>query len=705
MRGGHTEHTEHLDGGVKVFNVGYIATVHFSLWAKALIISKGRASMTRHTQQIVAALFAVCLCLCMEALGADQPKLVLGNTTEDSVWHLNDLGDTATYIGEDDAAKSKVLPLSRNVMAAQIITLHVQSDARSLDITCGQTRFDIPTNGSKTFDITFRPGGDAGISLNGKDQIALKGRWIGIMVRETDERVALGFEGATYINVKMECAKVAEGGATSPAPTQEKESETARAASAPAMIERVKPAVCQVLVYQDGTNEPISLGSGFLVDDRGLIVTNFHVVHGRDSAKVAFANIDQQLPAELVDARPGFDLALLKVDMGAIASNIRPKALILARQAPSEGTDVWAIGYPLYLDLGFTVNKGIISGIRAFDKLPESMRRSSSYDPSSTWIQTDCTINHGNSGGPLVMQNGSVVGANTWAWLGGNNMYFAVSAIHIKQMLDSIPATPLGYAQAKQKYGAEAPVFVVAPGDIPEFPQSEAESSAKVVSMFQMIDRGVHVKCVACGGSGEIEIKTQTGTRTSGGLSVPTYSTRVERCPRCDGKGQYIGDDRVISIVVERAVRYLASADVKDRHYADGLRQCYDVILKSIAQEPVVMAALTDSARGVLAQPHLREGQPVIAYGYLLGDIDVGNRERGAKVIAMGEGGHIVMLPNPRITDQLREGWVVFGGVCAGRVKSHDRVVVLDRGFVVQTDERTVSQAAKLEKPGVQINR
>jgi len=61
--------------------------------------------------------------------------------------------------------------------------------------------------------------------------------------------------------------------------------------------------------------------------------------------------------------------------------------------------------------------------------------------------------------------------------------------------------------------------------------------------------------------------------------------------------------------------------------------------------------------------------------------------------------------PNPRITDQLREGWVVFGGVCAGRVKSRDHVVVLDRGFVVQTDERTVAQAAKLEKPGVRINR
>ena len=139
-----------------------------------------------------------------------------------------------------------------------------------------------------------------------------------------------------------------------------------------------------------------SLGSGFIIDRSGLIVTNNHVIDGADQITVVLKD-KRRLEAKVVGKDEKTDLALLKVDSGkplpALEWGDSNNALV--------GDWVLAIGNPL--GLGGSVSAGIISA-RGRDI------RSGPYDD---FIQTDAPINRGNSGGPLLDMDGRVIGINT----------------------------------------------------------------------------------------------------------------------------------------------------------------------------------------------------------------------------------------------------------------------------------------------------
>ena len=139
-----------------------------------------------------------------------------------------------------------------------------------------------------------------------------------------------------------------------------------------------------------------SLGSGFIIDASGLIVTNNHVIDGADEITVTLAD-NTVLKAELVGRDERVDVALLRVKPD--------KPLVAVAFADSDtarvGDWVLAIGNPF--GLGGTVTAGIVSA-RGRDI------RSGPYDD---FIQTDAAINRGNSGGPLFNMNGDVIGINT----------------------------------------------------------------------------------------------------------------------------------------------------------------------------------------------------------------------------------------------------------------------------------------------------
>ena len=139
-----------------------------------------------------------------------------------------------------------------------------------------------------------------------------------------------------------------------------------------------------------------SLGSGFVLDPSGLIVTNNHVIEGADAITVIF-NDGTSLPAQVIGHDDKTDVALLRV---------RPKApLAAARFGDSDkarvGDWVIAIGNPF--GLGGTVTAGIVS----------ARNRDINAGPYDDFIQTDAPINRGNSGGPLFNMDGEVIGINS----------------------------------------------------------------------------------------------------------------------------------------------------------------------------------------------------------------------------------------------------------------------------------------------------
>ena len=140
-----------------------------------------------------------------------------------------------------------------------------------------------------------------------------------------------------------------------------------------------------------------ALGSGFVMDKAGHIVTNYHVVAGARSVEVSFSNSDN-MKARIVGSDPSTDLAVLQIDA-------RSRALTPLAFGNSDrvhvGDSVVAIGNPLGYDRSVTA--GIVSAVQRAITAPNQY-------PIDHVIQTDAPINHGNSGGPLVNSRGEVVG-------------------------------------------------------------------------------------------------------------------------------------------------------------------------------------------------------------------------------------------------------------------------------------------------------
>ena len=144
---------------------------------------------------------------------------------------------------------------------------------------------------------------------------------------------------------------------------------------------------------------PQGTGSGFVWDEHGHIVTNFHVIQGAQEALVTLAD-QRSFPASLVGASPDHDLAVLHIDMPADG----PRALPIGTSADLQvGQNVYAIGNPFGLD--HTLTTGVISALnRSIDDENGGTREN--------LIQTDAAINPGNSGGPLIDSSGRLIGIN-----------------------------------------------------------------------------------------------------------------------------------------------------------------------------------------------------------------------------------------------------------------------------------------------------
>lgn len=165
-----------------------------------------------------------------------------------------------------------------------------------------------------------------------------------------------------------------------------------------------------------------SLGSGFIIDKEGYIVTNNHVIENADEIKVVLFDDDKEFDAKIIGRDPYTDIALIK---------IKPKRnLPVVKIGDSEKLEVgeWvvAIGSPFGLER--TVTAGIVS----------AKGRVIGSGPYDNFIQTDASINPGNSGGPLINMRGEVIGINTMIIAGGQGIGFAIPVNLAKGIIDQL---------------------------------------------------------------------------------------------------------------------------------------------------------------------------------------------------------------------------------------------------------------------------
>lgn len=200
------------------------------------------------------------------------------------------------------------------------------------------------------------------------------------------------------------------------------------------VVEKVKPSVVSIITETlsfDIFLQPIpteGAGSGFIIDSRGYVATNNHVVERSNSIQVALPD-GRQLNARIVGRDPLSDLAVLKIE----AENL-PALAFADTSKLRVGDWVVAFGNALGLSGGPTVTQGIVSYLGRSIQEPNGATL-------NNLIQTDAAINPGNSGGPLVNLAGQVVGINTAIAGGAQNIGFAINATNAQNIITTLITT------------------------------------------------------------------------------------------------------------------------------------------------------------------------------------------------------------------------------------------------------------------------
>src|SRR5690606_22340485 len=192
------------------------------------------------------------------------------------------------------------------------------------------------------------------------------------------------------------------------------------------ILEKVGPSVVSI---HTGSRDGDAAGSGIVLSEDGLVLTNAHVVAGARTIEVDFAD-GRTAEARLVGSVAENDVALVQAE--DLAEPVRPAELGSSSDL-QVGDDVVAIGNALNLGEAPSVTTGIVSALGRSIRSPNG-------DTLVDLIQTDAAINAGNSGGPLVNSSGQVVGVNTAILADAQNIGFALSIDSITSIVDDLRA-------------------------------------------------------------------------------------------------------------------------------------------------------------------------------------------------------------------------------------------------------------------------
>lgn len=175
---------------------------------------------------------------------------------------------------------------------------------------------------------------------------------------------------------------------------------------------------------QDATYRTVNIGTGFVFDPRGYILTNEHVIHGASQVMLRLYGKKNPVKATVLGSDYRHDIAVLKAPISI------PDTILKMSKSKEAKVGEWvvAIGSPLGLDHSVTV--GIISAIERPLQIGDR--------EYPNLLQTDAAINRGNSGGPLINLKGQVVGMNTAVSQSSQGIGFAISADVVRETLERI---------------------------------------------------------------------------------------------------------------------------------------------------------------------------------------------------------------------------------------------------------------------------
>ena len=200
------------------------------------------------------------------------------------------------------------------------------------------------------------------------------------------------------------------------------------------LVEKIQPAVVTVIVY-DINKAVANIGTGFFVDKKGYMVTNYHVLVGKYSAEIRTSDGNTYPIKSIVAENKSADLVKVRVDI----PKEKVRWLRVSGELPSVAQRVVVVGSPMGLEQ--TVSDGIVSSIREIPAI-------------GYFFQMSAPISLGSSGSPVVDMKGKVVGVATFQYLQGQNLNFAISGKSLLDLKTEDPGTSISewtYNLSKQK--------------------------------------------------------------------------------------------------------------------------------------------------------------------------------------------------------------------------------------------------------------
>jgi len=415
------------------------------------------------------------------------------------------------------------------------------------------------------------------------------------------------FSAALLIALTLVPAVRGQRGAAPPAPVQGTDALARMNESIDALTKKVWPSVVQILVTGYGARGEAgrggeasvvvgrqrSVGSGFVIDPEGYIMTNSHVIDGAQKVEIVVPPPDADgrlatalsgkmniVPARIIGTSSELDLALLKID------NVKVPALPLATYSQvHQGETVFAFGSPG--GLRNTLTHGLVSAVA----------RQIDPDSPQIYVQTDAPINPGNSGGPLVNIRGEVVGVNTFilSQSGGNEgLGFAIPSATVRTVFRQLKA--FGQLR-KQEVGMSL--------------QTITPTMAAALGLSR--NYGVIVSDVWPGGPAEAagmkigDVLLQVDDQPAENLPTVNYFFRLRDSP-----------DRVqISVLRGAAQMVLSVAAVEDRNELDSVTSVTDTA-KNIVRELGILGVEIDAGIAAAAKG-LRNPQGIIVVARVAG--------------------------------------------------------------------------------------
>lgn len=188
---------------------------------------------------------------------------------------------------------------------------------------------------------------------------------------------------------------------------------------------KISPLVFRVKTALTANAPKASYGSGFVVDEKGLLITNYHVISEVVQGKGGYQNFvimnEKPYPAEILGFDVIQDLALIKIDY------VFPSKITFSEKEPTFGESLFSFGIPM--DQNLSIVNGLFNGFRKQGPFEE--------------IQMSTPINPGMSGGPTTDSRGTLIGVNVSALKEANNLTFSVPARHVKKLLQDSKTRPL----------------------------------------------------------------------------------------------------------------------------------------------------------------------------------------------------------------------------------------------------------------------